>query len=321
MSMGDGVAERACERSAGVLIRRRRRRALCLLCCVLPISAALPTDVHGGLGRLEHYPPLVGELPRLRHSGYGWDAGISQTSSCDRALYSIMRTYFQSSHRLPAEPRPITLRQLSEIPTNAAPVALYITGTADPALDSFERAALRRYVLYSGVLLSSCPTDAWQQAFRDLVRDILPDSAMEEIPFDAPDFGRVYATNNRVSDAVAGNQDRLLGVKQGGRWMVFLYTGCLHTAWADGGQDVAKRQLATGTALTLAVVTYALVTSPQAEGRKMAAEQRREEEERALATRRKEEARKRLKGTLEGALDCTSTEMSGVLGRPHSPHD
>jgi hypothetical protein len=110
-----------------------------------------------------------------------------------------------------------------------ATAVLYITGHGDPRLRREEWLPLREYIGNGGrvVACACCGLEEFDRGFRRLLRQVLPNDRLEEIPADDPLWRAPYARKALEAKGTSayhrkygGQLAPLLGIRREGRWIV-----------------------------------------------------------------------------------------------------
>jgi hypothetical protein len=157
-------------------------------------------------------------MGRLVHRGE-WDV--------DKSFFAELRKELAADPRMPefdAEvPIAPTSRDLFGIPF------LFLSGHEQPALKEEEYLPLRQYLQNGGFLFVSncCTTDVFDKGVRQLLRQVLPNDRLEEIPKTDPVWTNRLAGGPLATKAYGDRFGKewapLYGIRRRGRWIV-IYT-------------------------------------------------------------------------------------------------
>jgi len=146
---------------------------------------------------------------------------------------------------------------------------LYITGHYTFTLSAEEKAALKTYLERGGVLWAEacCGRAAFDRAFRDLMKEVLPDAPLTQLAADHPIFSgkvgtrleTVVYSDVAASGTPAPERPALWGVERNGH-LVVIYSPYGIGAGLDGFKTCGSRCLAPEDARRLAenILLYAL---------------------------------------------------------------
>ena len=196
---------------------------------------------HGKLGSKTASQPgfwdgfLDGEMRfiRLDYGGTGWDDGMDSTSRADmnfmlkfREVSGGMKTALQGeSHRI---------RLLKKYPRGQEPPFVYMTGTGSISESRKDREVLKRYLRGGGMLFADCGSSHWNGAFRSFIGRLYPGRQLAVIADDDPIFQLPFTFPNGAPPLWHHGGHRALGIKEGGRWVVFYHPGDMNDAWKTG---------------------------------------------------------------------------------------
>jgi hypothetical protein len=182
---------------------------------------------------------LDGEMRfiRLEYNGSDWDDGMDGTTQADmnfllkfREVSGGMKTALRGeSHRV---------RLLKKYPKGQAPPFVYMTGSGSINMSGSDIKILREHLRGGGLLFADCGSPAWHGSFRSFVSRLFPGKQLSVIADDDPIFQLPFAFPNGAPPLWHHGGQRALGIKEGGRWLVFYHPGDVNDAWKTGHSGI-----------------------------------------------------------------------------------
>jgi len=170
---------------------------------------------------------------RLEHNGRGWDDGMDTRSRADinflekfRQLSGGQKVANHSDHH--------RVRLLRRYRRTMAPPFVYMTGDSHFSLSGGEIKVLRRFLLNGSLLFGDAGSGQFHGSFVGLCRSLFPESPLRVIADDDPIFQIPFQFPNGAPPLWHHGGTRAMGVKHGGRWVVFYHPGDVNDAWKTG---------------------------------------------------------------------------------------
>ena len=169
---------------------------------------------------------------RLKYDGPGWDDGMDEKSGADRNFLERygQLTGFKVSKNGEAHP----IKLLAKYPKGFTPAFVYITGTDEINVSDDEVQVLQAYLAGGGMLWADCGGPKWDASFRVLMKRVLPDKELRDIPDEDPLFTAPFKFPNGAPPLWQHGGKRALGIKLQDRWAVFYHPGDMNDAWKTG---------------------------------------------------------------------------------------
>jgi hypothetical protein len=219
---------------------------------------------HGKLGSKTANQPgfwdgfLDGQMRfiRLEYRGAGWDDGMDDKSRADmnfllkfREVSGGMKTALQGESH--------AIRLLKKYPRGQEPPFVYMTGVGgiDEGGEK-DRKILRKYLRGGGMLFADAGSGHWDGAFRSFIRRLFPGKQLAIIADDDPIFQLPFTFPNGAPPLWHHGGRRALGIKEGGRWIVFYHPGDMNDAWKVGHSGLDPHLADSSYQLGINVVYY-----------------------------------------------------------------
>lgn len=185
---------------------------------------------------------------RLEYNGDGWDNAMGPGEDADvnflREFHRI--TGFPVRER--AESHPIRL--LARYDPGFAPPFVFMTGHGGINIPQRDIAILREYLEGGGLLFASAGSPQWDRNFRALMRALFPGEPLRTISHDDPIFQMPYTFPHGAPPLWHHGGNQSMGIRRGGRWVVFYHPGDIQDAWRTGysglSADLARRAFEMG---------------------------------------------------------------------------
>ncbi|MCA9059144.1 MAG: DUF4159 domain-containing protein, partial [Planctomycetaceae bacterium] len=151
-----------------------------------------PEKLNETSGRRDDLPDTIGrgllEVAQLRHDG-GWDTAPRALSNLLKALNEAVGVAASTQNQV----IPVTLEELTRFPL------VYMHGRYGFRFDAQRQEALREYLNRGGVLFADacCGSSKFDEAFRDLMRQMYPDNPLKPIPVDHELFSEAIGNDIR----------------------------------------------------------------------------------------------------------------------------
>jgi len=176
---------------------------------------------------------------RLEYRGSDWDDGIDSKSRADmnfllkfREMSGGMKT------ALAGEKHPIRL--LKRYPRGQEPPFVYMTGSQSiDGIGKKDLDILRKYLRGGGMLFGDAGSPQWHNSFKYFVeRRLFPGKKLVVIADDDPIFQLPFGFPHGAPPLWHHGGRRALGMKEGGRWIVFYHPGDMNDAWKVGHSGI-----------------------------------------------------------------------------------
>ena len=196
---------------------------------------------HGKLGSKTADQPgfwdgfLDGEVRfrRLEYRGADWDDGMDGKSGADINLLAMFREV-SGGMKTALHGHSATIPKLAKAIKGQAPPFVYMTGSGGISVSTRELKILRKYLRGGGMLFADCGSPHWHHSFRGFVRQLFPGQQLSIIADDDPIFQLPFAFPHGAPPLWHHGGNRALGIKEGGRWVVFYHPGDVNDAWKTG---------------------------------------------------------------------------------------
>lgn len=180
---------------------------------------------------------------RLEYSGERWDDGMD---SRDNAEMNFLREFHRlTGFNVADTPESHPVRLLRKYSPGKAPPFVYMTGSGSINIPPGDVSVLRDYIEEGGMLFADAGSPAWDRNFRNFARALFPNDPLRVIAADDPLFQYPYAFPNGAPPLWHHGGMQAMGIKRGGRWVVFYHPGDMKDAWKTGHSGLSP-ELAVG---------------------------------------------------------------------------
>jgi len=174
---------------------------------------------------------------RLKYDGGDWNQQMGKGADYNFLLQVNKLAGFKVARNTEA----INIADLNHFPKHGAPPFVYLTGSGGIRVSSRDAKTLRKYLLEEGGLLFADNGGGnFNGSFRNLLRQVLPEKSLVEIPLDDILFREPFVFSNGAPPLWHHSGTRALGVKHEGRWVAFYHQGDINDAWQDGGSGASE---------------------------------------------------------------------------------
>lgn len=191
---------------------------------------------------------------RLKYDGGDWDRNYGMNADNNMLRQFGQRTGIavadQTEH--------VTVRDLRKFPKKLSPPFLYMTGEGGIVMNDDEVKTLREYVTERGGLIFADNSGGqFHNALLNLMKRVLPQYSVVEIPFDDEIFQQPYALPG-APPLWHHSGYRALGIRHQGRWVVFYHQGDIGDAWRDGHSGAPQSSWEAAYQMGVNVIDYAV---------------------------------------------------------------
>ncbi len=191
---------------------------------------------------------------RLEYGGGDWYQDMGQGADYN----FLIEAHNRAGIPIAKNTEHIPVSKLRRFKKNAAPPFVFITGRGAIHMTKSEIETLRWYLLEEGgMLFADCGGGAFGHHFRNLMKQVLPGKPWIDIPNDDIIYREPYTFPNGAPSFWHHDGTRALGMKHGGRWVVFYHPGDINDLWKEGSSGANKHAVATAHMLGINVVYYA----------------------------------------------------------------
>ncbi|MCH8539830.1 MAG: DUF4159 domain-containing protein [Opitutales bacterium] len=185
---------------------------------------------------------------RLEYNGEGWDNAMGPGEDSDT-------NFLREFHRItgfPVRDRPEShaIRLLDRYDDGYAPPFVFMTGHGGISIPQRDIQILRAYLESGGMLFASAGSPQWDRNFRSLMRALFPGEPLRTIAHDDPIFQMPYTFPHGAPPLWHHGGYQSMGIRRGGRWVVFYHPGDIQDAWRTGysglSPEVARRAFEMG---------------------------------------------------------------------------
>jgi len=170
---------------------------------------------------------------RIKHSGRGWDDGMDSRSRADLKFLEKFRE-LSGGQKDADDTEHNAIRLLKRYPKDQSPPFVYITGQGHFNIPERDVKALRKFLLNGSMLFADCGSREFDGSFRHFATRLFPGAPLRPIADDDPIFQLPFAFPHGAPPLWHHGGTRAMGVKHGGRWIVFYHPGDLNDAWKTG---------------------------------------------------------------------------------------
>jgi hypothetical protein len=174
---------------------------------------------------------------RLEYDGESWDDGMDAALRADINFLEEFKKATGFKVAAHGESNPINL--LDNYPKGFAPPFVYMTGSGRINISPQDMKILREYLLDGGMLFADCGSRQWNASFRAFIQALFPGEPLLVVADDDPIFQMPYVFANGAPPLWHHGGSRALGIKRGGRWVVFYHPGDVNDAWKTGHSGVS----------------------------------------------------------------------------------
>ena len=185
---------------------------------------------------------------RLEYNGPGWDNAMGPGEDSDT-------NFLREFHRItgfPVRERPEShaIRLLERYDRGFAPPFVFMTGHGGINIPQRDVQILRSYLEGGGMLFASAGSPQWDRNFRSFLRAVFPGEPLRTIAHDDPIFQMPYTFPHGAPPLWHHGGYQAMGIRRGGRWVVFYHPGDIQDAWRTGysglSPEVARRAFEMG---------------------------------------------------------------------------
>lgn len=177
---------------------------------------------------------------RMNHGGADWDDGMGTSS---RADMNFLAKFRELSGGMPTalngEQHKFSL--LKKYPKGQAPPFVYMTGSGSIRYGKNDLKILRKFLRGGSLLFADCGSPAFHGAFRSFISQLFPGKRLTDIADDDPIFQLPFTFPHGAPPLWHHGGYRALGIKEGGRWLVFYHPGDVNDAWKTGHSGMDPR--------------------------------------------------------------------------------
>jgi hypothetical protein len=170
---------------------------------------------------------------RIKHGGPDWDDGMDGVS---RADMNFLAKFRELSGGMPTalagEAHKMSL--LKKYPKGQAPPFVYMTGAGSISYSGRDLKIMRDYLRGGSMLFADCGSPSFHSNFRSFISRLFPGKQLTNIADDDPIFQLPFTFPNGAPPLWHHGGYRALGIKEGGRWLVFYHPGDVNDAWKTG---------------------------------------------------------------------------------------
>ncbi len=179
---------------------------------------------------------------RLKYGGGDWDQDMGKGAD-----YNLLLRFHEiTGFKIADNTEHVEIHRLRSFPKNYAPPFVFMTGKGGINLSSEDIKTLRWYCIEEGgCLFIDNGGGVFHSAVVRVLRRVFPKKSLREIAFDDPIFEAPFKFSNGAPPFWHHAGDRALGIRDGGRWVVFYHPGDINDAWKSGhsgaGEAVAEQ--------------------------------------------------------------------------------
>lgn len=191
---------------------------------------------------------------RLEYRGGDWDQDMGHNADYNLLLQFHKLTGF----RIADNTESIPILELRRFRRHRAPPFVFITGSKGISATKKEVDTLRWYCLEEGgMLFADNGGGSFNQHFRALMRRCFPELDWVDIANDDILYRQPFIFPNGAPPLWHHSGTRALGLKHGGRWIVFYHQGDINDAWKTGHSGATESQAMQAYRLGINIINYA----------------------------------------------------------------
>ena len=204
----------------------------------------------------EIWPGGKGRFVRLRYAG-NWD----QDLACGTDTNMLRQFHERTDIECQEGAECIQAEQLGQLLPSRCPPFLYITGKGGIDISGKGVSALREYLLAKGgMLFADNGGGHFDAAIRRLVAKLFPGAEWQIVRASDQVYASKYDLSGRVPPTWRHSGFRGLGIRNGGRWLVFYYQADLKATWRDEPGGATDEEVESAYRLGVNVMCYAAAT-------------------------------------------------------------
>jgi len=190
---------------------------------------------------------------RLEYRGGDWDQDMGVGADYNLLLQFRKMTGFKIADRT----EHIPILRLRRFPRHRAPPFVFVTGRGRILCSRQEIKTLRWYCLEEGgMLFADNGGGTFNSSFRDLMRRVFPELNWVDIASDDVIYRQPFIFPSGAPPLWHHSGNRALGLKHGGRWVVFYHQGDLNDAWKTGRSGITEGQAMQAYRLGVNIINY-----------------------------------------------------------------
>lgn len=190
---------------------------------------------------------------RLQYSGGDWDQDMGH----DADYNMLLRFRDETGFKIAPNTEAIKIEDLRYFPEGQKPPFVFITGKQGMQLSSSEVKTLRWYCLEEGgMLIADNGGGRFDSAFRTVMRQVFPELQWVDIANDDILYRCYYQFPNGAPPLWHHSGRRALGLRHGGRWVVFYHQGDMNDAWKTGHSGASPQVAAEAHRLGINLMFY-----------------------------------------------------------------
>lgn len=199
-----------------------------------------PASVHGkmgsGGGKTGGWPDGMKDglvrFVRLEYDGEDWNDGMDIITRADLNFLEEFHkmTGFKVAHHSESH----SIGMLANYTKGRAPPFVYMTGSNRINVSPRDLKVLREYLMEGGMLFADCGSAMWDSSFRAFMQVLFPGEPLLIISDDDPIYQAPFVFANGAPPLWHHGGSSALGIKRGGRWVVYYHPGDINDAWKTG---------------------------------------------------------------------------------------
>lgn len=191
---------------------------------------------------------------RLKYSGGDWDQDMGVGADYNMLIFMHQKTGWPIAENTES----LRISRLKRFDKDHAPPFVFLTGSGNINISSYERKVLRWYLLEEGgMIFADNGGGGFHNSFMRMMRQVVPEKDWVDIPNDDIIFTAPYRFPSGAPPLWHHSGYRALGLKHNGRWIVFYHQGDLNDAWKTGHSGVKKSMAKAAYQLGINVIAYA----------------------------------------------------------------
>jgi len=191
---------------------------------------------------------------RLEYHGGDWDQDMGVNADYNLLLQFHKMTGFKIADAT----EHITIPQLRRFPKHRGPPFVFLTGSGGISASKKDVDTLRWYCLEEGGLIfADNGGGSFNHYFRALMRRCFPELEWVDIANDDILYQQPFVFPNGAPPLWHHSGMRALGLKHGGRWIVFYHQGDVNDAWKTGHSGATEAQAMQAYRLGVNIINYA----------------------------------------------------------------